>query len=426
MAFVSFAQHHYQLRDGMKIISFRTVIAFIMIFSSVALIGAQDWPQWRGAHRDGKLSTWVAPAAWPQTLNKKWTTPVGLGDSSPALVENRLYAHGRQNADEVISCIDAVYGELLWRQAYPAEMVASGPSASHPGPRSSPVVVDGKLVTLGVGGILSCFDAATGTLLWRKQSAADYLNTPYQFETSMSPMMVNDECIVYIGGDEQGALIGFALADGQPRWKYSGGAPSPSSPMIMTVDGVPQIVTLSEKNVFAVSLQDHSLLWSLPFESRPVNSTTPVIHGQTVYVTGQGMGVMAIAVSRRQGQFAAEIKWNNSTAQVGTRFTTPVYKEGLLFGHAANDLICLNAETGELLWTNNSVRGPSASIVDAGSCLIALGINGEMVVYQPSGKEYRQLAWYQVGAPEIWAHPLITENRIYIRDKDSVTLWMIE
>jgi outer membrane protein assembly factor BamB len=317
--------------------SAKTVIPLIMILASATLVWAQDWPQWRGAHRDGKLTGWVAPSSWPQALSKKWTMPVGLGDSSPVLAENRLYIHSRQDAEEVVSCIDPVNGTLLWQQAYPAEMVASGPSASHPGPRSTPVIVNGKLITLGIGGILSCFDAATGTLLWRKQSAADYLNTPYQFESSMSPIVVNDECIVYIGGDEQGALIGFSMADGQPRWKYSGGAPAPSSPMIMTVDGIPQIVTLSEKNVFAVSLQDHSLLW-----------------------------------------------------------------------------------------TNNSVRGPHASIVDAGSCLFALGINGELVAYQSNGEEYRQLAGYQVSAAEIWAHPLISEKRIYIRDKDSVTLWMIE
>jgi outer membrane protein assembly factor BamB len=402
------------------------VIATVIILIYGTSGWAQDWPQWRGPNRDGKLAGFVPPATWPKALNQKWTVPVGLGDSSPALVGGKLYTFGRQDADEIIRCIDPASGKVLWQEVYPAQFVATGPSGSHPGPRSSPVVVDGKICALGIGGILSCLDAATGKLLWRKQSAADYLDTPYQFESSMSPIVVDGTCIVYIGGKDQGALIGFDLNSGQAKWKYTGNAPSPSSPVIMTVDGVTQIVTINEKEVIGVSLNDHSLLWSVPFKSRPVNSTTPVINGQTVYVTGQEVGMLAIKVTHRAGNFEAETLWLNSDAQTGSPFTTPVLREGLLFGHAANKLICLHAQTGQVLWTDASLPGRAASIVDAGSCLIALGIKGEMSIYQPSGKQFIESARYQVGAPEIWAHPIISGNSIFIRDKESVTLWTIE
>jgi len=402
-----------------------TTVGIVML-ASVGSVWAQDWAQWRGPNRDGKLNGFVAPRSWPKELTQKWKVTVGVGDSSPALVGDKLYAFGRQEADEVISCIDAVSGKALWQEIYPAQFVVTGVSARHPGTRSSPVVAEGKLCVLGVGGILSCVDAATGKVLWRKQSAADYLDTEYQFESSMSPIVIDGLCIAYVGGKGQGTLIAFDLASGQAKWKYTGEAPAPSSPVIMTVDGVRQIVTIDEKQVIGVSLADQTLLWQVPFKARPVNATTPVIDGPMVYVTGQGMGTLAIKVVKKEGRFAAETVWTNSDTQAGSTFTTPVLRDGLLFGYAAAKLQCLSAQTGKVLWTDTTARGRSAAVVDAGSCLIALAVNGELSVYLPSDKQYMELAHYEVGDPEIWAHPVVAGKSIFIRDKESVTLWAME
>jgi len=403
-----------------------TAIAGIVILASMGSVWAQDWPQWRGPNRDGKLRGFVAPKGWPKELTQKWKVTVGVGDSSPALVGNKLYTFGRQEANEVINCIDAVSGKVLWQEIYPAQFVVTGVSSRHPGTRSSPVVAEGKLCVLGVGGILSCVDAATGRVLWRKQSAADYLDTAHQFESSMSPIVVDGLCVAYVGGKGQGALIAFDLASGQAKWKYAGDAPAPSSPVIMTVDGVRQIVTINEKQVIGISLADQTLLWQVPFKARPVNTTTPVIDGQTVYITGQGMGTLAVKVVKQEGRFAAESVWTNSDTQAGSTFTTPVLRDGLLFGYAATKLLCLSARTGKVLWADTAARGQGAAVVDAGSYLIALAVNGELSVYLPSDKQYMEVAHYRVGDPEIWAHPVVSGKSIFVRDKESVALWSME
>ncbi len=402
------------------------IVAGIVILAGAGHVFAQDWPQWRGPDRDGKLSGFVPPQSWPKELTRKWKVAVGVGDSSPALVGDKLYTFGRQEDNEVMSCIDAVTGKILWQEVYPSQFVVTGVSSRHPGTRSSPVVADGKVCVLGVGGILSCVDAATGKVLWRKQSAADYLDIAHQFESSMSPIIVDGLCVVYVGGKGQGALIAFDLASGHAKWKYTGDAPAPSSPVIMIVEGTKQIVTINEKQVIGISLADQTLLWQVPFKARPVNTTTPVIDGQTVYVTGQGMGTLAIKVVKKEGKFAAESVWTNSDTQAGSTFTTPVLRDGLLFGYAATKLLCLSAQTGKLLWADTAARGPSAAIVDAGSCLMALAVNGELAIYLPSDKQYMELARYKVGDPEIWAHPIVAGKSIFIRDKDSVALWTME
>ena len=215
------------------------------------------------------------------------------------------------------------------------------------------------------------------------------------------------------------------MASGQAKWKYAGDAPAPSSPVVATIEGTRQIVTINEKQVIGVSLADRTLLWQVPFKARPVNTTTPVIDGQTVFVTGQGMGTLAIKVAKKDGKFTAEPTWTNSDAQAGSSFTTPVLRDGLLFGYAATKLHCLDAKTGRVLWADTANRGQGAAIVDTGACLIALTVNGELSVYLPSDKQYTELAHYKVGDPEIWAHPVVAGKSIFIRDKESVTLWVI-
>ena len=386
-------------------------------------LSAQDWPQWRGPARDGKTSGFTAPRAWPANLTQKWTVPVGIGDSSPALVGNRLFAFGREDTNEVLRCLDAASGKTLWRHEYPADHVVTGPAARHPGPRSSPTVADGRLYALGVGGILSCLDAATGRLLWRKQSTEDYLGVAYDFDSSMSPLVVEGKCFVHIGGKGQGAVIAFDLASGEPKWKWTGDAPANSSPVLVTVAGRRQLVTLAAKNLVGLDLADGKLLWQFPFEAAQGNNATPVVDGAMVYCTGLNKGLVAIQITAQGEGFAATPVWTNS--QLSARFTAPVLKGGRLYGYTDSSF-CVDARTGATLWLDPAKHGNSAALVDAGPVLIATTVSSELVVYAPDDKACTELAKYKVAGTEIWAHPIVAGPRLYVRDRESLALWSWE
>jgi hypothetical protein len=199
-----------------RVAHFITVVSpFAAWLLSAVGVVADDWPQWRGPHRDGKVGGFKTPEKWPERLIQKWKVIVGVGDSTPALVGDKLYVFGRQGADEVIQCLDAASGKAVWESRYPAGHVVTGPPARHPGTRSSPAITETKICTLGVGGILSCLDAQTGKVLWRKQSADDYQGIPYKSDTSMSPLLQGGMCFVHVGGKTNGAIFAFELVNAQ-------------------------------------------------------------------------------------------------------------------------------------------------------------------------------------------------------------------
>ncbi len=389
----------------------------IILFGGVQLF-AQDWPQWRGANRDGKASGFTAPQTWPKELTQKWKTVVGLGDATPALVGNRIYIFTRQGDNEVTLCLSAEDGKELWRDEYPAQAV-TGPAGRHPGPRSSPAVAEEKVVTLGVAGVLSCLDAANGKVVWRKD---EYKEVP-QFFTSISPIIIDGMAIAHLGGKDKGSIVSFDLITGELKWKWDGDGPSYASPVLMSAEGTQQIIVQTEKNLVSLVVADGKLLWQIPSipKERFYNSASPIVDGPMIIYTGQGEGTRALKVEKQAEGFGTKEIWSNKT--IGTGYNTPVMKEGLLFGVSdKGNFFCLNAQTGQEAWTDTNQIDRFVEILDAGPVLMALSSKSELIVFQPDAAKYHEIVRYKVSDTPVYAYPIISGNRLLIKDQDSVTL----
>lgn len=391
---------------------------------SVSQTIAQDWPQWRGPNRDGKVSGFAAPQEWPAELTRKWKVTVGSGDSTPALVSNKLYVYARQGDEQVMMCLNAANGEELWKDSHAAPQVTGG-ARQHPGPRSSPAVAEGKVVVLGVGGVVSCYDAADGKLLWRKDPFPKVVPT---FFTGMSPIIVDRMAIVHVGGKGKGAIIAYGLASGDEKWRWAGEAPEYSSPVLLRAGDTQQIVTLSDKGVVGLAAADGELLWTVPYPvaKMSTNTATPIVDGRTVIYTAANRGCHAVKVRNTADGFVARPAWSNE--EVDTRFSTPVLKDGLLFGISGRgNLFCIDAATGKSAWIDETSRGQMgfAGIVDAGSALLALPNNSELIVFKPDRGKFSQIRSYKVSDAETYAHPVVSGNRIFVKDQESLTLWVV-
>jgi outer membrane protein assembly factor BamB len=396
--------------------------AGVVVGMALLLLGgdgvrAQDWPQWRGPNRDNKVTGFTAPASWPKELTRKWKVPVGLGDASPVLVGDKVYVFTREGTDEVTRCLDADTGKELWKDKYAAVPV-TGPAATvgggHPGPRSSPAVADGKVCTLGVGGVLSCLDAAGGKLVWRKDSKA----WP-PFYTASSPIIVDGKCIAYLGGKGKGEITAYDLASGDTKWQWTGEAPAYGSPVLATLDGTKQLVTPTEKSLVGIDVADGKQLWQVPFQAGRWNSGTPIVDGQTVICSGQ-----AFEVKKDGDRFTAKQLWKSPSPP--NQFNTPVLKDGLLFGLTGRqNLFCVDAKTGNVLWTDKAQRGQCGEVLDAGPVLLALTSDSHLLAFKPSNKDYEQVADYKVAESQTWAYPIVAGNRVFVKDRDSLALWTI-
>lgn len=395
------------------------VTSFVLLCSGQCL-WAQDWPQWRGPNRDNKVTGFAIPKEWPKELTKKWKVNVGVGESSPVLVGNKLYVFGRKGGDEVIQCLDAATGKELWKEGY-ATQPAAGPAAKHPGPRSTPAVGEGKICTFGVRGVLSCLDADKGKLLWTKETKA----WP-KFFTSASPLIVDGLCIIYLGNDKKGELTAYDQTTGAEKWKWTGPGAPYGSPELLTANGIKQIVTLTANSVVGVSLDGGKLLWTVPFATGYNDTTgTPIVDGDTVYCFGQSVGCLALKIEKKGDGFAARELWKKS--QTTHRYNTPVLREGLLYGMTPiREFFCIDARTGETLWTDKNKRGECGTVLNVGPVLVGLTSDSELLVFQPSEKGYKEIAKYPVSDAPTWAYPILAGNRIYVRDKGgSLTLLTI-
>ena len=294
------------------------LLGFVAFAGLSAVVVAQnagpDWPQWRGPRRDGTLASFAEPKVWPETLTQRWKVTVGEGYSTPIVVANRVYQFSRQGENEVMRAIDAATGKVIWERGYSAPFVMNSSTKRHgPGPKSTPTFADGRLFTLGISGIVTAWDAATGKELWSKPAGPVQPN----FHTAMSALVDRGLMILHVGGHNDGALTAFDPATGAVKWAWTGDGPAYGSPIIVDIGGTRQVVVFSQKNLVGVNAADGQLLWSTPFEARSTtNSITPLLYGNTLIVSGQGKPLTAyvLANSARQmggGSRVGEPRYSN-------------------------------------------------------------------------------------------------------------------
>jgi outer membrane protein assembly factor BamB len=394
--------------------------------------GGTDWPQFRGPTRDNKVVGFSAPATWPKELKKQWDVGVGDGVASPALVGDRVYTFTRVGDEEVVTCLNAETGKEVWKEKYKAEAVkgaAAGFTEKFTGPRSSPAVGGGKVCTLGVAGVVSCFDAATGKLAWQKETKGKP-----QFYTSTSPLIVDGKCIIHVGsaakgGGGMGELIAYELANGNEKWKWSGDGPGYGSPVVATIRGVKQVVEQTSSNLVGVGFEDGKLLWKTPLLVGNYQTGTPIIDGDVVICAGS-----AFTIEKSGDKFEAKPLWKERPPAT---YNTPVLKDGVLYGlasaggggkgkGAATKLFAQDAKTGKELWQDSAARGECGAVLDTGNVLLLLSSDSNLVAFKPDKDEFKEVAKYKVADTPTYAMPIISGKRIYVKDRDSLTLWMLE
>ena len=407
----------------------RIAAVLITVAGLTGIVGGQsrggDWPQWRGPNRDGTLTTFSTPNAWPEQLTQKWKVEVGTGYATPIVVGNRVYAFSRQDDKEVMRALDADTGKIVWETSYPASFKMNPATARHgPGPKSTPTYSNGRLFTLGITGIVTAFDAATGKQLWQKPAGS----VEPLYHTAQSALVDRGVVIVHVGGHKDGALTAFDPATGAVKWTWTGDGPSYGSPIVADIDGAHQVVTFSQENLIGVDASNGQLLWQTPFTARSTtNAITPLVYaGRTIIVSGQGKPLTAYTIAKKDGKWTAEMAWENP--QLSLSFSNAV-----LVGDAVFSLSSMNsgqffwadAKTGKTLWTSSPRQAGNAAIVRSGDLLFVLKDDAELMVAKSTPGGFEPLKTYTVASSATWPAPSFSGNRIFVKDISTIALWTV-
>ena len=364
-----------------------------------------------------------------QSLKEQWKVAVGAGDSSPVVAANKIYVHGRNQDDEQVLCLDLASGKELWREKYFAPYKPYPVARDFPGPLATPVVSGGRIFTFGVTGILSCWDAKTGKLQWRRDFRDQFERTYPTFGAAMSPLIENRLCIVHVGGQGKGALGAFDVEKGELKWSWDGDGPGYGSPIVAELAGERQVVTLTENNVVGVAAAAGKLLWKHRFHDGSFeNEITPVLFRDLVIFSGRNFRpLQALRIEKKDGSITATPAWSNRDHSL--YMSSPVLRGDLLFGNSdrkVGHVFCVQAATGKTVWETDGRSGNHMSIVSEGSVLLLLNNHGELRVIDAEAPRYEPIATYKLAQSRTMAHPVFLADRILIRDQSHLLSFAVE
>jgi len=398
----------------------RTSIALLVI---TGFCHAQSWSQWRGPNRDGKLSESLVPKTWPQSLTPVWQIEVGEGYASPVMGEELVFTHTRDGDMEVVSAVWLQDGKVAWQHTYPAPFTKNQYAVTRgKGPFATPTYHDGRLYTLGVNGLLLCLDAESGKVLWQS-SFKERVDTSKLFcGAAMSPLIAQDVCIVHVGDDIDGALMGHDPETGKILWRWTEQGPGYASPILVDIQQTQQMVTLTDEACVSVAPATGEVLWQVPFRDEwHENIVTPVAYGETIILSGVRKGTLAILPKKNEQGWTTEQLWLND--EVPMYMSSPVMMDGILFGLSSKrkgHFFSLAPETGKILWQSEGRDAKNAAFVVSGQSVFITTVDGELLVMKRNGSRLEEIRRYDVADRPVWTHPIILGDGVIIKDEVSL------
>lgn len=394
----------------------------VLVVASSADAAGIEWPQWRGPARDGRVGL-AARATWPDELAAGWKLTVGTGHSSPVVAGGRVYQLSREGEDEVVRAIELASGKVLWRQAYPAPYQMNSAATGHgKGPKATPVLAEGRLFSFGISGVLSAWDAASGRLLWRKSFEARHRASSPLYGAAMSPVVEGGRVIAHVGGHDDGALVALDAATGSPAWSWKGDGPGYASPVVATLGGVRQVVTQSQNALVGLAADTGVLLWRVALRTPwDQNAVTPIVSGDLVLYSGLDAPLTAVRPVRKGTAGSAETVW--TSPDVACYLSTPVLESGRVYGlshRKKGQWFAVDAATGKTLWLSEGRAAENAAILAGAGALFLLDTDGSLTVAAADATAFRPLRKWKVAASATWAHPVVLDEGVLVKDVDTL------
>jgi outer membrane protein assembly factor BamB len=394
--------------------------------ASAGATTAGNWTGFRGPGRDGVVrgvrigTDW---AASPPAL--LWRRPIGPGWSSFAVHGNLIYTQEQRGDHEVVACYEATTGAPVWTHRDAARFFESNAGA---GPRATPTVANGRVYTFGATGILNALDARDGAVVWSRDAASDTEGAPSMAGSmrkvpdwgfASSPLVVDDVVIVAVAGQ----LVGYDLATGKPRWFGPAGGASYSSPHLVTIDGVAQVLLVSAAGVTSVAPADGKPLWEHPWRGFPLVQPALTGDGDILIAASGDSGIRRLAVAHGPGGWTVEKRWGS--AGLKPYFNDFVVHEGHAFGFDGRILACIDLADGTRKWKGGRYGNGQLVLLADQDLLLVLSDEGELALVGATPDQFRELGRLPAIEGKTWNHPVLVGDVLLVRNGEEMAAFRL-
>ncbi len=414
---------------------------FAIVGLGVGLLVAQpasgegDSPSWRqfgGASRDFKVSSARLADAWPEGGPPLiWKRPLGDGFSGIVAEGGVLYTMVRGTSGDLIEretviAIDAETGKTNWEHHYQAPLPEEMDAQWGPGPASTPLIVNGRLFAVGSTGRFHALDLEGGGVIWDHDLYTEFSMSRIGMTTnrgySCSPIAYRDTVILPVGGAGQG-IVAFNQKDGSVAWKNQDFELSPSSPILIEVDGQKQLVVFLGDVIAGLDPANGELYWRHPHPTNlELNILTPVWgEDQLLFVSSAYDSGSRVVKLRREGaETAVEELWFSKRMRV--HFGTAIRLGDIVYGSSGDFgpafLMSVDIKTGEVL---SQQRGFSkAQLIHADGKFILVGEDGDLALATPSATGLDIVSQASIMKSRAWTAPTLLGDKLYVRDRQSI------
>jgi outer membrane protein assembly factor BamB len=382
---------------------------------------AAIWPGFRGPNRDDVIHGVHIETDWTKSPPVElWRRTIGPGWSSFAVRGSLVYTQEQRGEDEDVSCYNLTTGTLVWRHRDRARFWESNAGA---GPRGTPTVINGRVYTLGATGIANALDANTGAVVWSHNAQADTGATRPMWAFASSPLVVDDLVIVAASG----RLVAYDVTTGSPRWFAQTGGGSYSSPHLMTIGGVPQVLMQNGSGVSSVAPATGKVLWKHAWEGVPILQPAQTADGDVLLAAADmsgGLGIRRLAVARGSGGWTVQERWTSRGLKA--YFNDFVVHNGHAFGFDGSILSCIDLQDGTRKWKGGRYGNGQLVLLADQDLLLVLSEEGELALVKAAADQFTEVAKFPSALEgKTWNHPVLVGDVLLVRNDHEMAAFRL-